>query len=225
MTLSDGKNEAYAFFVEHMKKVIALRRPDRMGDGRYISKNNGNISRLDLIGRMFPEARILVPFRDPIDHASSLLHQHRNFIGMHKDEPFIRRYMADIGHYEFGDLHRPIAFPGLEALIATRDPLTIDYWLAYWIAAFEHVIARRDAVMLVSYEAVCAGGRNALAEICARLEIPEEGMLDSAAELLRTPSPRNVDEATLDPALLDRAKVLHDGLMAGSCVRSARSQT
>ncbi len=100
----DIKDEARTFFVEHMKKIIALRRPDRVRDGRYISKNNGNIARLDLIGRMFPEAKILVPVRHPLEHAASLLRQHRNFIEMHKDEAFIRRYMADLGHYEFGEL-------------------------------------------------------------------------------------------------------------------------
>ncbi len=212
--VADGKKEAHAFFVEHMKKIIALRRPDRTRDGRYISKNNGNIARLDLIGSMFPDARILVPFRHPVQHAASLLRQHRNFIEMHRNEPFIRHYMADLGHYEFGDLHRPIAFPGFDALISDRDPLTIDYWLCYWIAAFEYILARRDVVVLISYESTCADGRNALAEICARLEIAEEGMVDTAAMLFKTLSPRQVDEAGLDPELRDRAEELHKALSA-----------
>jgi hypothetical protein len=210
----DGKEEARAFFVEHMKKIIVLRRPDRVHDGRYISKNNGNIARLDLIGHMFPDARILIPVRHPIEHAASLLRQHRNFIELHRKEPFSRRYMADLGHYEFGDLHRPIKFPGLDALISGLDPLTIDYWLAYWIAAFEHVLARRDAFILISYEATCAGGRDALARICAQLEIAEEGMLDSAAELFRQPPPAQRDEIVLDPELRDRAEELHKALLA-----------
>lgn len=212
---ADGNDDARAFFVEHMRKIIALRRPDRQGDGRYISKNNGNIARLALIGGMFPDAKVLVPFRDPVDHAASLHRQHANFMAMHKKEPFVRRYMADLGHYEFGELHRPIAFPGLDALIAGRDPLTPDYWLGYWIAAFDHVLAHRDAVVLVSYEALCAGGRDALAELCARLGIAEEGgMLDIAARLLRAPSARRVDAADLDPALRARAEELLQSLAA-----------
>ena len=211
---AETKKEAHAFFIEHMKKIIALRRPDRKHDGRYMSKNNGNIARLDLIGFMFPDAKILVPYRHPVDHAASLRRQHCNFIEMHKNEPFVRRYMADLGHYEFGDLHRPIAFPGFDALSFDRDPLTIDYWLCYWIAAFEYVLARRDAVMLISYESTCADGRNALAEICAGLDIAEEGMLDTAAMLFKNPSPQQVDEAGLDPELRDRAEELHKALSA-----------
>lgn len=215
-TADDVKGEAHAFFIEHMKKIIALRRPDRTGDGRYISKNNGNIARLDLITCMFPDAEILVPFRQPIEHAASLLRQHRNFIDMHKHDPFIRRYMADIGHYEFGDLHRPIMFPGLDALISGRDPSTIDYWLGYWIATFEYVLSRRDEVVLVSYESTCIGGRKALRGICARLEISEEGILEKAALLLKAPSTRRFDGAVMDAGLRDRAEVLHEDLLSFS---------
>lgn len=213
---ADHGSEAQAFFVEHMKKIIALRRPDRKGDGRYISKNNGNIARLQLIGRMFPDAGILVPFRNPADHAASLCRQHRHFAAQQRSEPFIRRYMADLGHFEFGDLHRPIGFPGLEELIAERDPLTADYWLGYWIAAFEHVLACRDAVTLVSYDAACADGRSAIAQICARLGIAEEGTTEAAAALFRKPVPRQLDAGDLDPALRDRAEALHDTLVAGA---------
>jgi hypothetical protein len=216
---ADSKDEASAFVVEHMKKIIALRRPDRARDGRYISKNNGNIARLDLIGRMFPDAKILVPVRHPLEHAASLLRQHGNFIELHRTEPFVRRYMADLGHYEFGDLHRPIAFPGLDALIADRDPLTINYWLGYWIAAFEHVLERRGSVLIISYEATCAHGRRALAEICKQLEIPDEGMLDTIAALFRAPVCWPGDQAGLDPELRDRAEKIYDALIV-HCVKS-----
>jgi uncharacterized protein YhhL (DUF1145 family) len=211
---NDYKDEAGAFFNEHFKKIIALRRPDRSRDGRYISKNNCNIARLDLICRMFPDAKIIVPVRNPIKHATSLFRQHCNFIEMHKKESFVRRYMDDIGHYEFGDLHRPIAFSRNDNLFSGRDPLKVDYWLAYWIAAFEHVFERRDKVMLISYEATCLDAKNMLADICAQLEIPEEGMLDMVAKLFNAPSPVRDEKAYFDFKLLDRAEELHNALFA-----------
>ncbi|MCD4811292.1 sulfotransferase [bacterium] len=210
----DIKDEARAFFVEHMKKIIALRRPDRMSDGRYISKNNGNLARLDLIGRMFPEAKILVPVRHPLEQTASLLRQHRNFIEMQNNEAFISRYMADIGHYEFGKLHRPIAFLGTDKLLSNRNPLQIDYWLAYWIAAFEYVLARRDKVILISYEAACADGLRALTDICAQLEIPDEAMLDKAASIFKTPSSPRGDKIEFDHKLRVRAEELYGDLIA-----------
>jgi len=209
----DGKAEAAAFFAEHLKKIVALRRPPghdggRQG-GRYLSKNNGNIARLDLIPRMFPGARIVVPFRRPLEHAASLLRQHRNFLALHRKEPFVRRYMADIGHYEFGALHRPIAFPGLAALTQGRDPLTLDYWLATWIAAFDHIAARQaqnpGQILLLSYEDTCGDGRAALAALCARLDVDPGGELDAAAALFKAPPPPRAEASDAEPALVERA--------------------
>jgi Sulfotransferase family len=212
--VEDVKDDARAFFVEHMKKIIALRRPDKIRDGRYISKNNCNIARIDLICRMFPQAKILVPIRHPLDHAASLLRQHRNFLEMHKNEAFIRRYMADLGHYEFGDLHRPIAFLGIDELLSNRNPLELDYWLAYWIAAFEHVLDRRDKVLLMSYEAICIDGKRRLTDLCTQLEIPGEGMLDTVATIFKAPSLPRVDRTEFDHKLRARAEKLHEAVIA-----------
>jgi hypothetical protein len=208
----DARGDARAFFLEHMKKIVALRRPDRLRDGRYVSKNNANIARLDAIPRMFPDASIVVPVRRPLDHAASLLRQHRNFLTIHRETPFVRRYMADIGHYEFGDLHRPLAFPGLDALIGGRDPLTLDYWIAYWMAAFSHLAERRDRVIVVPYEASCDDAPRALAALCARLDLPPEDALPKAAAHFRPAPPSRATAGEVDPALLERAEALYGQL-------------
>lgn len=209
----DFKEEAHVFFMEHMKKIIALRRPGMKEKGRYLSKNNGNIARVDLIGRMFPGSKILVPIRHPMEHAASLLRQHRNFMHIQKNDTFIRRYMADIGHYEFGELHRPILFPALDELIADRNPLTIDYWLGYWIAGFEYILERRDEIILISYEATCLDGKNALSKICAQLDISEDGMLNTAASIFKIPSQKYCEKVGTDNQLRKRAEKLHKALI------------
>jgi hypothetical protein len=209
----DSSREARAFLVDHMKKIIALRRPDRPHDGRYLSKNNANIARLDLLPRMFPDAAILLPVRRPVAHARSLLRQHLNFLEMHRQAPFVRRYMADLGHYEFGDVHRPIRFPGLDALVANRDPLTIDYWLSYWVAAFEHVLLHRDSVIVVSYEDACAEPTRAVEAICARLGIDDEGLAPTVAALFKRDRPGGPGEADVDESLRDRAERVYAALM------------
>jgi hypothetical protein len=212
-TARDHKSDAQAFFVDHMKKIVALRRPDRLSDGRYISKNNGNIARLELIGRMFPDARIVVPLRRPAEHVRSLLHQHRSFLKMHKETPFVRRYMGDIGHYEFGELHRLIAFPDADALTRNHDPLTPNYWLGYWIAAFEYVLSHKEKVLVVSYEDSCRNARGALSTLCAHLEIADEDTLQKAASLFRAEPSSKGGLPDADPALLERAERLHDALL------------
>jgi hypothetical protein len=123
--------------------------------------------------------------------------------------------MADIGHYEFGSLHRPVAFPGLDALIARRDPLTVDYWVGYWIAAFEHVLTLRDAVILVSYEDICVDPRRILSEICDRLDLADRDALDAAADLFKeSPRRQPSSDAMVDSRLRNRAEELRKTLLA-----------
>lgn len=210
----DTSAEATEFLTDHMRKIIALRRPERMIDGRYLSKNNVNLARIDLICRMFPDARILVPVRRPYEHARSLLRQHLNFVQLHDHDSFTRRYMEDIGHYEFGALHQPIMFSGLSDLTAGRYPFTADYWLGYWIAAFEHVLSRRAKVVPVSYEEICAEPKPALARICDTLGLATEGQLDTVAALFRSSAERPRDDGLFDAKLLARADRLHSSLLA-----------
>jgi len=210
---SDLKEEASTFIFDHMKKIVSLRCTNRVNNGRYISKNNGNIARLDFIKDMFPSAKLLIPIRDPFEHAVSLLRQHNNFLKMHKSDPFVRRYMEDIGHYEFGDLHKPIAFPGLNKWISKWDPRTINYWVAYWIAAYEFVLDRRDLAIIVSYEQTCANSRSELFKICEQLEVDVEGKLDSIAALFHPPSDALANLNLVDPFLRENAKELHNELL------------
>jgi hypothetical protein len=210
----DEKEDATAFIVDHMKKIIALRCHSRKGGERYMSKNNANIARIDLIKYMFPEANLLIPIRNPFEQAASLLRQHKNFLKMHQSEPFVRKYMKDIGHYEFGDLHRPIAFPGLSAWISNFDPRSINYWVAYWIAAYEYVLSRRDSVILFSYEQTCLNAESELCDILEQMNINPEGMLDSISTLFRHPPPTQVDPAEVDPLLREAARELHHELLS-----------
>jgi hypothetical protein len=197
-----------------MKKIVALRRPGRAADGRYLSKNNANIARLDLLGRMFPDASILLPVRRPLEHATSLLRQHLRFLAMQQDDPFVGRYMADIGHYEFGEVHRPLAFPGLDELTGHRDPGTLDYWLGYWIAAFEHVLCHRERVVVMSYEDACADPSRALAAVRARLEIAEEGALPLAVARFKDAPPARANASDVAGDLRRRAERVYDALMS-----------
>ncbi len=208
----DIKHEATIFFTEHMKKIIALRRPQRKQDGRYISKNNANIARIPLLKAMFPDAHIVIPVRHPLEHAESMLRQHKNFIQQHAEEPFVKQYMDDIGHYEFGELHKPFAFPGM-AISSSADDLTRpDYWLDYWIAAFEFLEQFTDNVLFVGYEQTCQQGKTALAALCETLNISPENRLDSAASLFHDPPPRRFDPALFNSDAVERAELIYERL-------------
>jgi len=182
-------------------RIVAQRRGARV----YVSKNNANLARLDVLPRMFPGCRIVVPLRRPGPHAASLLRQHRNFVAQQGADPFVKRYMADIGHHEFGLALKPLGLPGFDP--AAHDPMTPDYWLAYWIAAFAHVAAHRGSVEFVTQEDLRAAPEATMRGLLDRCGIPAEGAPDFATFF--RPGPDETDESVFSPALLARAEAIH----------------
>jgi hypothetical protein len=178
-----------------------------------VSKNNGNIARLALLPEMFPECSIVVPVRTPVEHAASLMRQHQNFSRQHKEDPFIARYMRDIGHLEFGALHMPIAFPGFER--GGLGPSSPDYWLSYWIAAYRYVLDYAEAVHIVPQEMICARPEETISRICdlTGLDAPAAG----AGRHFR-PVAHRADTAMFPAKLVKEAEALYDELLCRQIV-------
>ena len=101
---------------------------------KYLSKNNLNFKRIDLINSILPNCVFLIPIREPMQHAYSLLNQHLNFSQLQKENDFIRRYMNFIGHNEFGLNHKPWKKP-----FHFNDLNNINYWLEQWCLFYEFI--------------------------------------------------------------------------------------
>jgi hypothetical protein len=101
---------------------------------KYLSKNNLNYRRIDLIQSIFPNSIFLVPIREPLQHANSLLNQHFLFSQLQKEYDFIRRYMNYLGHNEFGLNHKPWNKP-----VIFNDLNNINYWLEQWNLFYEFI--------------------------------------------------------------------------------------
>ena len=164
----DRKPKAEQFLGRQMAKVVHARQgaADRP---RYCSKNNGNIARIPFLLETFPECQIVVPVRRPECHAASLLRQHENFLHLQSEDDFIRRYMADIGHFEFGRIHKPIGFDGFDP--ARFDPASGDYWLHYWTQAFREVWKHRDRCRFVLQDDLRATPDDTMRAVCEELRI------------------------------------------------------
>jgi len=101
---------------------------------KYLSKNNLNYKRVDLIQSIFPNSIFLIPIREPLQHTNSLLNQHLHFSQLQKEDDFIRRYMNYLGHNEFGLNHKPWKKP-----IHFNDLNNINYWLEQWCLFYEFI--------------------------------------------------------------------------------------
>ena len=206
---ADHKPGAQAFFLRHFRKIAHLRRPEDTRSGiRYLSKNNANIARLDLLPGLFPGCAVIIALREPAAHAASLHRQHLNFSNLHAEDNFVRRYMHDIGHLEFGALHRPIAFDP-EGL-AAYEPDNHDYWLAYWIAAFEYIGRHAEHSLLVTQTDLRASPTATMHALIDRLGLTEGRELGFEAYFRRSADPQ--PNELFDPDLLRRAREIYDRL-------------
>lgn len=197
--------------VEAFRDYVGLVRR-RQGGARYLSKNNANVLRLPALIEAFPHAVLVHPFRDPLQQARSLLNQHRMAVELARQDPFRRDFMRWLGHHEFGMDQRPFLFPDHPGMAENRDH--IDYWLSLWISVHGALLAQDAAVgrrqIFIDHDALCAAPDRHAGKLGAALGL--SGPL--ATKGLRTIVGRSVQGA--DPALVDRAMVLHRRLQARS---------
>jgi hypothetical protein len=201
-----------AFWPKHYRR-------DRIAPWRYASKNNLNIARIAWLARHFPDALVVIPFRDPLQQCASLHRQHLNFLGIHRRDAFAKRYMQGIGHFEFGADLRPVDFDGWLDRATHRDPREMGFWLEYWCAAYRSLLAAAtDRVRLLDYDALCADPGAGLERLAQFIQVEPQGALLAQAARIRAPSPHDIDGASFDDKLVEEATALHARLAALSLV-------
>ena len=125
----------------------------KYGKKRYLSKNNQNVKRIDMLLKNYPNSKIIIPFRDPMQQAISLLRQHNNFIYLHKESNFIRRYMQWVGHSEFGSDYDPLFTDDAKE----HNTQSINHWLEQWFLCYRFLknYQCEPNVKFLSYESLC----------------------------------------------------------------------
>lgn len=207
--------EFESFFRDHLRKIIMLRTGDDSEQRRYISKNNLNISRIGYIKRVFPESIVVVPFRAPLQHASSMLRQHRNFTKIHADDPFASRYMQDIGHFDFGENLRPVDFDEWYSSADTPDPDSLEFWLLYWVKAYRCLLTNAAShVTFFPYDLFCEDPGDWLAELGRVVRIEDMDPFTAQAERVAAPRPYDIDTGSISSDIMEQAEALYQELLA-----------
>ena len=164
---------------------------------RYLSKNNNNLLRLRSLCDD-PTATVLLMYRNPVDTARSLHRQHLRFCAAQTDDRFTRTYMHWLVHHEFGLDHLPFCFavPMMDNSLTPDDP---NYWLDYWNAVYQHVLAQHDLrFYLVNYDELCAKPEDVLDVIFATLGV--QANIVNLAQKIVGPTTENYDD--FSPKLL-----------------------
>ena len=126
--------EFEAFYRDHIRKLMLVR-----GGERYLSKGNYNVTRLEYLLKLFPDARFVIPVREPVWHIASLMKQHALFCKGETRHPAALRHMRQVGHFEFGLDRRPINAGDADAVARTVAAWErgdeVEGWARYWITS------------------------------------------------------------------------------------------
>ncbi|MEO7990616.1 MAG: sulfotransferase family protein [Chryseolinea sp.] len=119
----------------------------------YLAKNNNFILRYNSLRKLNADFVIVILFRDPLEHAYSLLNQHQRYTKFQTEDAFIKEYMGWLGHYEFGLSHKHFDFSTSESL-KEFDEYSINYWLRIWIDYYTYIAALPEDrnLVLVNYK-------------------------------------------------------------------------
>jgi hypothetical protein len=121
----------------------------------YLAKNNNFILRYKSVREFNDDFIMVILYRDPLTHASSLMEKHREYKKLQNEDPFVLEYMNWLGHHEFGENQKPFLFSNTEESIPDSKE-SLDYWLKVWINYYQYVLAiRHTNTLLINYNSYC----------------------------------------------------------------------
>jgi Sulfotransferase family len=189
----ESLNAAFeSFYGDHVRKILFIR-----GGLRYLAKCNYSLTRLGYLARLFPDARFVVPVRDPIWHVASLVKQHHLFCNEERRDPRILAHMRRVGHFEFGlDRRAANVGDGTAASIAglwdKGDDVrgTARLWASLYGFIFkqlQHDAGLHERTMVLKYENLCDQPVETLRRLYRHVElsIDDEAIAAQAAQFSR----------------------------------------
>jgi Sulfotransferase family len=184
-----------AFYREHIRKLLRVR-----GGRRYLSKGNYNVTRLEYLLKLFPDARFVIPVRDPVWHIASLMKQHALFCEGCSRHPEAVRHLQRVGHFEFGLDRRPINVGDLgessQVSAAWGRGDELEGWSLYWAQVYGYLADRlaansalREAALVVRFEDMCRAPQETLQRALTHCQLDAApAWLSDKAALIRFPS-------------------------------------
>lgn len=177
---ADVSNVAFERFLDqHQRKLLVIR-----GARRYLAKANYQLSRLSYLHRLYPQARFIVPVREPLAQVASLAKQDRLFCQLDSEDSAVSAHLARIGHFEFGPHKRALNLGDSKETAAiaecfARGDLAEGYarqWVAQYGTALQRIQADASlasACLWISHDSLCADPETGLVRLAVHLALTE----------------------------------------------------
>ncbi|TFG30548.1 sulfotransferase [Candidatus Thorarchaeota archaeon] len=181
------------FYQENIKKLLLNRNASR-----YLAKNNYNVSRMEYLLKLFPDARFVLMIRNPFDHIASLAKQDAIFKEMEANDPRLLEWTKLIGHREFGTAKICINLDDFDRIKKIRDlwenkETYVQGWAVYWASVYEYVHKKlqedqrlAQAVIVIRYEDLCDRPDEVIDQIMNHIAVDKESFQKVKQHYCRT---------------------------------------
>jgi hypothetical protein len=198
------------FYRDHIRKLLAVRQRER-----YLAKNNYNLTRLEYLLKLFPDARFVVPIRNPVQQVASLLKQHRLFSRLNTEDSRVSRQLNLAGHYEFGPLRCPIIVDEGRCEPYRGDTDDLVWYASQWADVYGYLQQRMsdnpalaDACLVVPYEDTCAAPADSLKRVFTHVGLADQWSEEIIAACAPTISAPDYYQPGFTPAQLELIRKL-----------------
>jgi hypothetical protein len=147
----------------------------------YLAKNNNHLLRAKSLVQLDREngstTFTVIPFRNPIDHAKSLLKQHKLLKREQDKDEFVRDYMDFLVHHEFGQGTKIQIFKNDFESKSDHNKSDINFWLEVWYSYYGSVkqqFENEKGFMFFNYESFVSNPKYSLEKIFECIGMPDE---------------------------------------------------
>jgi hypothetical protein len=207
---AEDRHPAFESFYDlHIRKLLLAEAAHR-----YAAKANYHVARLGYLARVYPDARFLIPVREPAAHIGSLMRQHRLFSEGQADHPRALAYMRRSGHFEFGLDRRPMHLGDGERVRRIAQAWDrgeeVRGLAMYWDMVHSHLarLLERDArvrtaALVVRFEALCSAPAETLRAVLGHCSLPDaEAVVERHAPRIRAPDYYDSNFSSQDLAVI-----------------------
>lgn len=177
----------------------------------YLAKNNNFILRYHSMREHNQQFKLVSIFRDPIEHAQSLMDQNKNFLAQQSEDPFVLDYMNWLGHYEFGINLKVFEF-GNDKTWLKYDKNSLNFWLAIWLNYYQYILQflNEKNCFLIHYLDFLESPKELMNSLKSVLQIDFE--IENQERFIPKKKSRK-DQEMLDSDLLDKVNQLYKSLL------------
>jgi hypothetical protein len=211
------------YYRDHIRKLLAVSHRQR-----YVAKNNYHVTRLEYLLKLFPDARFIIPIRNPVQQVASLLKQHRLFSQQDAEDARVARQLQLSGHYEFGPLRCPVIVSDNRPAHYRRELDDLTWYASQWADVYGFLHERMnanqalaEACLVVHYEDTCSETTRSLERVFTHLGLDDEWGEKIVAACAPTISAPDYYEPDFTAAELELIRTVTSGIAERFASRDA----